>query len=239
MTAFDELRREARQLLRVVDLTGRPAVPYRDAWALQRDLVRRRAAEELGDTVLLLEHPRTYTLGSRADRGNLLFDDTELGARGIDVLDVDRGGDVTYHGPGQVVGYPVLRLAGPRVVDHVRMLEEVNLRVLHTFGLQPRRVPGYSGVWVDDTKLTAVGVRVSSGLVTQHGWATNVTTDLDDYAGIVACGITDPDKRVGSLRSLGVVTTVGEVARRTTLALGEVLACDVVVEHQLPRVGAG
>ena len=197
-------------------------VPYLTAWDWQRRLASARADGSLDrDVVVLLEHPPVYTLGKRADRSNVLFDDAALAARGIEVVPVDRGGDVTYHGPGQLVGYPILRLSGMRVVDYVRMLEAVLIRALATFGVTGERSDGYTGVWVGDTKIAAIGVRVSSGRVTTHGFALNVRPDLTDFTGIVPCGITD--RGVCSLASLGVDTTVAEVADRVEAAMAEVL----------------
>lgn len=200
-------------------------VPYLDAWAWQRDLAARRAAGAIGDVLLLVEHPRVYTLGRRADEGNLVFDAEERERRGIELHRIDRGGDVTYHGPGQLVGYPIWRLNGPRVVDHVRALEEINLRVLASFGVEGARVAGFSGVWVGDAKVTAIGVHVTASAITTHGWATNVTSDLGDFAGIVPCGLTD--KRVTSLADLGVDTDVDEVADRTERSVAEVVGAEV------------
>lgn len=197
-------------------------VPYETAWAWQRELAGRRSADTIGDVLLLLEHPRVFTLGRRADDTNIVFDDVERAARGIEVVHVDRGGDVTYHGPGQLVGYPIFRLAGPRVVDHVRALEEINLRVLASYGLQGERVKDYTGVWVGNCKVTAIGVRVTADYVTQHGWATNVATDLSDFGGIVPCGIADTDRQVGSLQTLGVTTTMAEAKDRTREAVADV-----------------
>ncbi len=200
-------------------------VPYLDAWDWQRELAARRAADDIGDVLLLLEHPRVYTLGRRADEGNLVFDAAERERRGIALHRIDRGGDVTYHGPGQLVGYPIWKLDGPRVVDHVRALEEINLRVLASFGVTGERVDGFSGVWVGDAKVTAVGVHVTAGAVTTHGWATNVAADLSDFSGIVPCGITD--KRVTSLAELGVPADVETVADRTEQVLAEVVEAEV------------
>jgi lipoyl(octanoyl) transferase len=197
-------------------------VGYLAAWDLQRQLVAERQAGRGRDTLLLLEHPRVYTLGRRADRSNVLLDDAELARRGIEVVEVDRGGDVTYHGPGQLVGYPILRLAGTRVVvDYVRALEEILLRTAASFGVTAGRSPGYTGVWVGDEKLAAIGVRVASGGVTSHGFALNVTSDLADFGGIVPCGISD--RGVCSLASLGVTTTVDAVADAVERAVAEVL----------------
>ncbi len=200
-------------------------VPYLTAWEWQRELARRRAADEIGDVLLLLEHPRVYTLGRRADESNLVFDAAERDRRGIELHRIDRGGDVTYHGPGQLVGYPILRLDGPRVVDHVRALETINIEVAARFRVAAERIDGLSGVWVDGAKLTAVGVHVTAGAVTTHGWATNVTADLSDFEGIVPCGIAD--RPVTSLERLGVATNVTEVAERTATVIGEIFAAEI------------
>lgn len=203
-------------------LVARPGtVDYRAAWELQRRLVARRQAGTGSDALLLLEHPRVYTLGKRTDRAHLVFDAEQRSARGIELVEVDRGGDVTYHGPGQLVGYPVLRLASLRgVVDYVRALEEVLIRTVATFDVQAHRVAGFTGVWVGEEKLAAIGVRVASRGVTSHGFALNVTTDLDDFDGIVPCGI--PDRGVCSLTSLGVSADVDEVADRVEQAVADV-----------------
>ena len=218
----------------VVDLTSGPPVPYRVGWEWQRELVQRRTAGDVGDTVLLLEHTPTFTLGSRASRDNVLFTDAELDKHGIELIDVDRGGDVTYHGPGQLVGYPILKLGGPRVVDHVRSLERLNVAVLAEHGLVGGLIDGYTGVWVGSTKVTAIGVRVSGRWVTQHGWATNVGPSMEHWRGIVACGITDEDKTVGSMASLGIDADVTAVAAVTARLLGEAYDADVVRRTDLP-----
>ena len=208
-------------------------VDYAAAWTWQRDLAAQRARDEVGDVVLLLEHPPVYTLGRRADASNLVGDAAWRAARDIEVHEVDRGGDVTYHGPGQLVGYPIWRLDGPRVVDHVRALEAINLAVLASFHVDAQRLHGLSGVWVPsaaggpEAKITAVGVHVTAGYVTTHGWATNVATDLAHFAGIVPCGI--DDRPVTSLQQLGIDADVATVTDRTVEALRTVLDADVVV----------
>jgi lipoyl(octanoyl) transferase len=218
------LRADADQPITVVHAG---TVPYLTAWAWQRDLAERRAAGTVGDVLLLLEHPRVYTLGRRADEVNLVFDAAERDRRGIELHRIDRGGDVTYHGPGQLVGYPIWRLDGPRVVDHVRALERLNIEVLRRFGVDGGRVEGFSGVWVGGAKVTAIGVHVTARYVTTHGWATNVTTDLTDFTGIVPCGIAD--KAVASLASLGVAdVTVDAVADATVDTLRAVFDATVV-----------
>lgn len=197
-------------------------VPYGQAWDWQRELVRRRAVDEVGDTLLTLEHPRVYTLGRRASRDNVLLDDAQLAARGIETYEVDRGGDVTYHGPGQLVAYPILRLRDPKaIVPYVRALEEIGIHVASSYDVDAGRIEGLSGVWVGTDKLMAIGVRVTAERVTEHGLALNVTTDLGDFGGIVPCGI--QDKGVCSLASLGVRTSVDEAVGRLYQAFTQVL----------------
>jgi len=218
------LRRDAGAPVALARL-GR--VSYLEAWELQRTLVAARQRRAGRDALLLLEHPPVYTLGKRADRTNVLFDADQLARRGIEVVEVDRGGDVTYHGPGQLVGYPILALAGVRgVVDYVRALEDVLLRALSALGVTAGRVPGYTGVWVGEEKIAAIGVRVASGGVTSHGFALNVTPDLTDFTGIVPCGI--PDRGVCSLASLGVDADLEAVAALVTAAFAEVFAATLV-----------
>jgi lipoyl(octanoyl) transferase len=225
------LRADAGQPVAVADL-GR--IDYLDAWDLQRHLVAERQAGHGRDTLLLLEHPPVYTLGKRADASHVLLGPDELARRGIEVVAVDRGGDVTYHGPGQLVGYPILRLAGTRgVVDYVRALEQVLITALASFDVQGERSPGFTGVWVGDEKVAAIGVRVASRGVTSHGFALNVEPDLADFAGIVPCGI--EDRGVCSLASLGVRTDLATVAERVVQAFAEVFAATLepVGPHEL------
>lgn len=217
-----ELRADRDTPVRVVDAG---TVPYGTAWDWQRDLVRRRGDDRIGDTLLLLEHPRVFTAGRRADRANLVFDEAERARRGIELFDVDRGGDFTYHGPGQLVGYPILQLDGPNVVDYVRAIEEILIRTVASYGLEAERIEGLTGVWVGDEKVAAIGIRVTSGYVTSHGFALNVRPDLVDFAGIVPCGIAD--RGVCSLSSLGIDTTVDETAGRVREAFAEVLGCSL------------
>lgn len=198
-------------------------VPYRTAWAMQRGLVARHHADAAApDTVLLVEHPAVYTLGRRADPSNVLLSPDVLAERGIDVVAVDRGGDVTFHGPGQLVVYPVLRLARSRgVVDYVRTLEAIVLEVLAALDVEGERVAGRSGVWVGGAKVAAVGVRVDAGGVTSHGLALNVDPDLTLVDGIVPCGIRDAG--VTSLARLGLEVDVPTVTDLTLTALAHVL----------------
>ncbi len=190
-------------------------VPYADALALQVALVEDRRAERVGDLLLLLEHPHVLTLGVRGDggRSHLLATDEALAARGIEVHETGRGGSITYHGPGQIVGYPILDLKPDRqdVHRYVRDLEEVLIRVAADCGLSAERVTGLTGVWVGQEKLAAIGVRISRW-ITSHGFALNVSTDLSTFDLIVPCGIAD--RRVTSLARLGCTTDTQDVENR-------------------------
>jgi lipoyl(octanoyl) transferase len=168
---------------------------------------------EAAEQLLLLEHPHVFTLGRGADAGHILADRRQLDERSIEVHETGRGGDVTYHGPGQLVGYPIINLKPDRCDVHryVRDLEEVLIRSINDFGVECGRIAGLTGVWVGDEKVAAIGVRISRW-ITSHGFALNVNTDLDYFQMIVPCGITD--KGVTSLsRLLGRSVDVTEVAR--------------------------
>jgi lipoyl(octanoyl) transferase len=169
-------------------------VPYEAGVALQADLVAARKAGTIPDTLVLLQHPPVITLGVkvRQSRDHVLASDAQLQALGVSLFEAGRGGDVTYHGPGQLVGYPILDLKPDRQDAHryVRDLEDVLIGVCADYGLDAHRRPGMTGVWVGDEKVAAIGVRLSRW-VTSHGFALNVTTDLDHFRLIVPCGITD------------------------------------------------
>ncbi|MEO6966642.1 MAG: lipoyl(octanoyl) transferase LipB [Acidobacteriaceae bacterium] len=182
-------------------------VDYREALELQQELVALRKQQRIGDVLLLLEHPPVLTLGRNAHRTNVLASDEELAQRGIGIHEINRGGDVTYHGPGQIVGYPILDLRGefpgkkgPHLgaVEYVRWLEEALIRTCAEYGVLTGRVPGRTGVWtlaggnIAAKKIAAIGVHISQA-VTSHGFAWNVTTDLRDFRLIVPCGISDRD----------------------------------------------
>lgn len=164
--------------------------PYRPTWDLQSRLGQLRGEDRIPDTLLLLEHPHTYTMGRRADPSNLLLSRTQLEDLGAEVLDIDRGGDVTYHGPGQLVGYPIMLVEDRReLVKYVRRLEATLIGALAEFGIPGERVEGLSGVWVRGRKIAAIGVKM--GRVTSHGFALNVSTDLCYFGHIIPCGIRD------------------------------------------------
>jgi lipoyl(octanoyl) transferase len=176
-------------------------VPYRRAWAWQRALAERRAAGGIPDTVLLLEHPHVYTIGKRGSDADVLADAAWLTANSAEVVRSDRGGQVTYHGPGQLVGYPITLLdPKPDIWRFVGRVEQALVDVAAAFGLKARAERGdLTGVWVGDAKLGAIGMRVSRG-VTSHGFALNCATDLAYFNAIVPCGM--PDKAACSLSSL-------------------------------------
>jgi len=176
-------------------------VEYEDGLSAQRLLVEARAAGLIPDTLLLLEHPRVVTLGRGAKPNNVLWTAEQLRARGFELFETDRGGDVTYHGPGQLVGYPILDLKPDRkdVRKYVASVEEVLIRTAGDFGVRAERVPGRVGIWTPAGKVAAIGVHISRW-ITSHGFALNVSTDLRDFAAIVPCGISDAG--VTSLRTL-------------------------------------
>jgi lipoyl(octanoyl) transferase len=192
-------------------------IPYAEALALQSDLVERRRAGEIPDQLLLLQHPHIITLGTASSRSHVLADEARRRELGIDLIDVGRGGDVTYHGPGQLVGYPILDLKPDRkdVHRYLRDLEAVLVRALDRIGIQGELVPERTGVWVDGRKIGAIGVRVSSGWITSHGFALNVSNDLSYFETIVPCGIRDVSVTSVSQelgRSVGVADLVSLVS---------------------------
>ncbi|MGH7477279.1 MAG: lipoyl(octanoyl) transferase LipB [Longimicrobiales bacterium] len=212
-------RRPARELC--VRELG--VVPYVDGLALQAELIGRRRRGEIPDTLLLLEHPHVITLGTSARVEHVLLPEDERRLLGIELFQTGRGGDVTYHGPGQLVGYPILDLKPDRCDLHryVRDIEAVLIRTLAGFGIGAEQHAGLTGVWVGERKIAAIGVRVSSGWITSHGFALNVSTDLRYFEAIVPCGIREHG--VTSLgRELGRAVAVEELVRPLSAALAEV-----------------
>ena len=200
------------------DLGG--AVPYAEALAEQMLLHAARCRDEVADTVLLLEHRPVYTLGRSAESAHVLWDAARLRREGIEVVEADRGGDVTYHGPGQLVAYPIVRLAerGMGVLDYVTALEEAAILATRALGLEGAgRDPRNRGVWVGGRKICAIGIRVSRG-VTRHGLALNVNTRLADFAGIVPCGLADA----------GVTSLAEELGRPIDMALARAALRDAL-----------
>ena len=169
----------------VLDLGHRP---YQEVWDLQKEMQAKRINTQIEDTLILVEHEPVYTLGKNADENHLLQNRDES----VDVFQIERGGDITFHGPGQLVGYPILDLSNYKksVSWYMRTLEQVTIDVLDEIGIEAKRSEGLTGVWVGDEKIAAQGVRISRW-VTMHGFALNVNTDLSFYDGIIPCGIFD------------------------------------------------
>ncbi len=184
-------------------------VDYQEAWDLQRRLTDARRRDAIPDTLLLLEHPHTYTLGRRSKPGHVLLTHDELKRRGIPLYEVDRGGDVTYHGPGQLVGYPILQRTRARIdyISYIRDMERALLASGLRLGVPAQRRDGFSGVWVGNDKLCAIGVKIDAYGITSHGFALNVNTDLSFFSHIVPCGISDG----------GVTSLQRELKRRVSM----------------------
>jgi lipoyl(octanoyl) transferase len=205
------------------------SVDYSDAWDMQRELFLARLDGDRDDMLLLLEHPHTYTLGRRALKDDVIYNESERRIKGISLYEVDRGGRATYHGPGQLVGYPILKL-GERydVISYLRKLEGVLVDTAAELGVEAVRDDEHTGVWVGSNKIGAIGVKITRG-ITMHGFAFNVTTDLDMFSGIVPCGITDR-----WVTSVEAETGV----RRSVKEVGEVAAKRLAAAFDLPLVWA-
>jgi lipoyl(octanoyl) transferase len=183
--------------------------PYGEAWEMQKDMVRLRKRDEVPDTLFLLEHSPVFTVGrAAADASNLGAGEEYLRSLGAEVFWSDRGGDATFHGPGQIVGYPILRLKGRDTHKYLRDLEGVIVEVLSEYGLEGWHHPEYTGVWVGERKVCAIGVKFSSGWITSHGFALNVSTDLSWFERITPCGI----------REFGVTSLERELGRSVPLS---------------------
>jgi lipoyl(octanoyl) transferase len=204
---------------------------------MQRSLVEERRAGSGSDLLLLVEHPRVLTLGVRGDggRSHVLASEQTLAAEGVELFETGRGGDITYHGPGQLVGYPILDLHPDRLDVHryVRDLEEVLIRAVADLGIQAGRIAGLTGVWVGDEKIAAIGVRISRW-ITSHGFALNVTTDLADFGLIVPCGIAD--RGVTSLARLGCTASRTTVEDHVIARFGDVFDAAMVEPTRTRRL---
>lgn len=201
---------------------------YKPVWDLQRRLFDLRIEGKISDVLLLTEHNHVYTLGKSSDSNHLLADEGELVAKGAEVYHVDRGGDITYHGPGQLVGYPILDLNNYYLDIHryLRDVEEVIIRTLTEYGVAARRDADFTGVWIGTDKIAAIGVKVSRW-VTMHGFALNVNTDLSYFERIIPCGIFH--RGVTSLSGqLGIRVSVGEVSRILTRHFAEIFGARIV-----------
>lgn len=176
--------------MKKLDVIDLGICPYGSAWDIQKDLHTKRVAGKIPDTLILVEHTHVYTLGKNANAGHLIASQDYLKTKGIEIYNVDRGGDITYHGPGQLVGYPIFNLKDHKesVAWYVHTIEQVLIDLLAVYTISAKRIEKLTGVWVDDRKIAAIGMRVSKW-VTMHGFALNVSTDLSLYDGIIPCGI--------------------------------------------------
>jgi lipoyl(octanoyl) transferase len=201
---------------------------YGEALELQGELVAARQQGGIPDQLLLLEHPHTITLGRNGRMENLLASDAALASAGISFYPINRGGDVTYHGPGQLVGYPIFDLREWKrdVGAYVRGIEQAIIDMLAGYGIEAGRIPGLTGVWVDQRKIAAIGVHIGRW-VTSHGFALNVSTDLSYFQYIVPCGLTKP---VTSMAQLGVRTSLEEASRAVAAHFGRVFDCEMLSE---------
>src|SRR5258706_4272973 len=224
-------------ILRELEVISLGHMDYREAWEIQEQMAKYRGADAVPDRLLFVEHPHTYPLGSSGHMENVVLSLDELKARGISIYDVNRGGDVTYHGPGQLVGYPIVKLpaAGDGlhadVIHYVRSLEQTLINALATYGIAAYAYPGYTGVWLDTpespAKIAAIGVKVTTRRVTLHGFALNVNTDLDYFKGIIPCGISD--KPVTSMQAvLGHPVDIAEVADRGAKSFCDIFGVTIV-----------
>lgn len=237
-----------------INLLSLGRTSYADGLALQQRVIAARKAGEIGDTLLLLEHPPVLTLGRNSKRENVLASDEFLKAKGVELFEVNRGGDVTYHGPGQLVGYPIIDLRGewpdkkgPHLgpVDYVRLLEEVLIRVCGEYRVMTQRICGRTGVWtihngtVPEKKVAAIGVHVSQG-VTSHGFALNVSPDMRDFQWIVPCGIAD--REVTSLELESPVEpppTMDDAINSTVRHFGRIFERQMIWVESLDQVLVG
>jgi lipoyl(octanoyl) transferase len=237
----------------IIQLLQLGRMGYTEGLAIQKQVIEARKQQRIGDTLLLLEHPPVITLGRSAHRSNIVANDEFLAARGVELHEINRGGDVTYHGPGQLVGYPIFDLRGewpgkrgPHLgaVDYVRMLEEALIRTCADFGVMTERVCGRTGVWtpaggsIAEKKIAAIGVHVSQG-VTSHGFALNVTADVREFEWIIPCGITD--RQVTSLdleaaEGREPAPTMENAANSAAKQMGRVFGRQILQSESLPQL---
>lgn len=210
--------------MRICEVTDLGMMGYAAALGVQRELVERRKRGEVADQLLFVEHPHVITMGRNGRSENMLAPPELLERAGVEFHETDRGGDVTYHGPGQIVGYPILDLREWKrdVVSFVRGIEQAIIDALGEFGIQAGRLAGATGVWVAGAKVAAIGVHISRW-ITSHGFALNVDTDLSYFQYIVPCGLTKP---VTSMRKLGSPAARPEVMRAITRAFSQVFGLD-------------
>ncbi len=231
---------EIPNMICVVRWLGRQE--YDEAWQLQNRIAAEVAEGKTPATLILLEHPHTYTIGRSGKSSNLLWSETEMAAKGVRLFHSDRGGDITYHGPGQLVGYPILRLAalqpggdGNKIysVSYVRRLEDTLIAALATWGVQAYTLPGLTGVWVGNqppAKIASIGVRVDVHSVTRHGFALNVDPDTSYWQGIVPCGISGVQMTSLAAQLGGSPPAMEAVVRRTAAAFARLFGFELRIE---------
>jgi len=212
--------------MRRCELRDLGRVEYSEAFELQRALVEERKRGRIPDQLLIVEHPHVITLGRNGKPEHLLAGEEALRRAGVSFYPADRGGDVTYHGPGQIVGYPILDLREWKrdVVAYVRAIEQVIIGALAEFGLAAGRIPGWTGVWVDGKKIAAIGVHISRW-VTSHGFALNVDTDLRYFQYIVPCGLSQP---VTSMAALGAGASRARVVEALARHFAGIFECEII-----------
>lgn len=211
-------------------------IDYKEAWDLQKSILDLRYKDRINDVLLLLEHPHTYTLGKTADRKNLIGNIEYLQKNKISVYDIDRGGDITYHGPGQIVGYPIIDLNNWEKDTHkyLRALEEIIIRTCADYEIDSTRNPEYTGVWIEERKIAAIGIKVSRW-ITMHGFAFNVSTNLNLFSGIIPCGIDNKD--VTSLnRELNREVEIEDVKSKILKYVAEIFKYDEVEEWDADKL---
>ena len=216
------------KLVRTCEFRDLGLVRYAEAFALQQDLVARRKQGLISDQFLIVEHPHVITQGRNGHAENLLASEDILSRAGIEFHPTDRGGDITYHGPGQIVGYPIFDLREWKrdVIAYVRAIEQVIIDALAEFGITAGRLPGCTGAWVDGKKIAAIGVHISRW-VTSHGFALNHTTDLSYFEYIVPCGLTKP---VTSMQALGATPPRAQVSAALTRAVAKNFDMELLTE---------
>lgn len=212
--------------MRKCELRDLGRIEYSEAFDLQRDLVERRKCGLIPDQFLIVEHPHTVTLGRNGRMEHLLADEATLRRAGVSFHPTDRGGDITYHGPGQIVGYPILDLREWKrdVVAYVRAIEQVIIDALTGFGLPATRIPGWTGVWVNGRKVAAIGIHIRRW-ITSHGFALNVSTDLSYFQYIVPCGLSEP---VTSMAELGIAADRGAVTAALTRHFARIFDFEII-----------
>lgn len=228
-----QIKRKACKLL----LLGR--VPYTEAWHLQQELAAAHRNGSGEDTLLLVEHMPVYTLGRSGSKSNIKVSDEVLVTAGIEVIEADRGGDVTYHGPGQLVGYPILDLRGYQQDLHryMEMLEEAIIRTLDQYGIKGFRETGLTGVWTGKGKIAAIGIG-ARGWVTMHGFALNVHPDMNYFGLINPCGITN--RPVVSMQDLGVEVTLAEVSKKLIAQFADIFGVEFsLIKRDCVHAGPG